>query len=141
MATKEFFPGIGKIQFEGKESKNPMAFRYYDAKKVVLGKTMAEWLKFSMAWWHTLCAEGADQFGGGTKTFPWNGAACPVQAAKDKVDAGFEFMQKIGIEYYCFHDVDLVDEGADVEEYEARLKEVVAYLKEKQAETGIKLLW
>ena len=141
MATKEFFPGIGKIQFEGKESKNPMAFRYYDAKKVVLGKTMAEWLKFSMAWWHTLCAEGADQFGGGTKTFPWNGAACPVQAAKDKVDAGFEFMQKIGIEYYCFHDVDLVDEGANVDEYEARLKEVVAYLKEKQAETGIKLLW
>ena len=141
MATKEFFPGIGKIQFEGKESRNPMAFRYYDANKVVLGKTMAEWLKFSMAWWHTLCAEGADQFGGGTKTFPWNGAACPIQAAKDKVDAGFEFMQKMGIEYYCFHDVDLVDEGANVEEYEARLKEVVAYLKEKQAETGIKLLW
>ncbi len=141
MATKEFFPGIGKIQFEGKESRNPMAFRYYDAKKVVLGKTMAEWLKFSMAWWHTLCAEGADQFGGGTKTFPWNGASCPIQAAKDKVDAGFEFMQKMGIEYYCFHDVDLVEEGADVEEYEARLKEVVAYLKEKQAETGIKLLW
>ena len=140
MATKEFFPGIGKIQFEGKESKNPMAFRYYDANKVVLGKKMSEWLKFSMAWWHTLCAEGADQFGGGTKTFPWNAAACPLQVAKDKVDAGFEFMQKIGIEYYCFHDVDLVDEGANVEEYEARLKEIVAYLKEKQAETGIKLL-
>ena len=139
--AKEFFPGIGKIQFEGKESRNPLAFRYYDAEKVVLGKKMSEWLKFAMAWWHTLCAEGADQFGGGTKTFPWNGAACPVQAAKDKVDAGFEFMQKIGIEYYCFHDVDLVDEGANVEEYEARLKEVVAYLKEKQAETGIKLLW
>ena len=141
MATKEFFPGIGKIRFEGKESRNPMAFRYYDANKVVLGKTMAEWLKFSMAWWHTLCAEGADQFGGGTKTFPWNEASCPIQAAKDKVDAGFEFMQKMGIEYYCFHDVDLVDEGADVEEYEARLKEIVAYLKEKQAQTGIKLLW
>ncbi len=141
MATKEFFPGIGKIQFEGKESKNPMAFRYYDANKVVLGKKMSEWLKFAMAWWHTLCAEGADQFGGGTKSFPWNTAACPVQVAKDKVDAGFEFMQKMGIEYYCFHDVDLVDEGANVEEYEARLKEVVAYLKEKQAETGIKLLW
>ena len=141
MATKEFFPGIAKIQFEGKESKNPMAFRYYDAKKVVLGKTMAEWLKFSMAWWHTLCAEGADQFGGGTKTFPWNGDPCPIQAAKNKVDAGFEFMQKMGIEYYCFHDVDLVDEGANVEEYEANLKQIVAYLKEKQAETGIKLLW
>ena len=141
MATKEFFPGIGKIQFEGKESKNPMAFRYYDANKVVLGKTMAEWLKFAMAWWHTLCAEGADQFGGGTKSFPWNAASDAVEVAKAKVDAGFEFMQKMGIEYYCFHDVDLVDEGANVEEYEARLKEVVAYLKEKQAETGIKLLW
>ena len=141
MATKEFFPGIGKIQFEGKESKNPMAFRYYDANKVVLGKTMAEWLKFAMAWWHTLCAEGADQFGGGTKSFPWNAASDAVEVAKAKVDAGFEFLQKMGIEYYCFHDVDLVDEGANVEEYEARLKEVVAYLKEKQAETGIKLLW
>ena len=139
--AKEFFPGIGKIQFEGKESRNPLAFRYYDAEKVVLGKKMSEWLKFAMAWWHTLCAEGADQFGPGTKTFPWNGASCPIQAAKDKVDAGFEFMQKIGIGYYCFHDVDLVDEGTTVEEYEARLKEVVAYLKEKQAQTGIKLLW
>ena len=141
MSTKEFFPNIGKIPFEGKGSKNPMAFRYYDANKEILGKPMKDWLKFSMAWWHTLCAEGADQFGGCTKTFPWNEAACPVQAAKDKVDAGFEFMQKIGIEYYCFHDVDLVNEGASVEEYEARLKEVVADLKEKQAETGIKLLW
>ena len=139
--AKEFFPGIGKIQFEGKESRNPLAFRYYDAEKVVLGKKMSEWLKFAMAWWHTLCAEGADQFGPGTKTFPWNSAACPIQAAKDKVDAGFEFMQKIGIGYYCFHDVDLVDEGTTVEEYESRLKEVVAYLKEKQAQTGIKLLW
>ena len=98
MATKEFFPGIGKIQFEGKESKNPMAFRYYDANKVVLGKTMAEWLKFAMAWWHTLCAEGADQFGGGTKTFPWNASDCPMQAAKDKVDAGkIEFKEIDGL--------------------------------------------
>ena len=141
MAQKEFFPGVGKIQFEGKESRNPLAFRYYDANKVVLGKKMSEWLKFSMAWWHTLCAEGADQFGGGTKTFPWNEAADPLQAAKDKVDAGFEFMTKCGIEYYCFHDVDLVAEAATVEEYEANLKEIVAYLKEKQAQTGIKLLW
>ncbi|MBQ2797046.1 MAG: xylose isomerase [Tidjanibacter sp.] len=141
MAQKEFFPSVGKIQFEGKESRNPLAFRYYDANKVVLGKKMSEWLKFSMAWWHTLCAEGADQFGGGTKTFPWNEAADPLQAAKDKVDAGFEFMTKCGIEYYCFHDVDLVAEAATVEEYEANLKEIVAYLKEKQAQTGIKLLW
>ena len=139
--AKEFFPEIGKIKFEGVESKNPLAYRYYDAEKVILGKPMKEWLKFAMAWWHTLCAEGADQFGGGTKSFPWNEACCPVQVAKAKVDAGFEIMQKLGIEYYCFHDVDLVAEGNSIEEYESNLKEVVAYLKEKQAETGIKLLW
>ena len=139
--AKEYFPSVGKIKFEGKDSKNPMAFRYYDAEKVVLGKKMKDWLKFSMAWWHTLCAEGADQFGGGTKSFPWNGAACSVQAAKDKMDAGFEFMQKMGIEYYCFHDIDLVSEGSSIEEYEANLKAVVEYAKQKQAETGIKLLW
>ena len=139
--AKEFFPEIGKIKFEGVESKNPLAYRYYDAEKVILGKPMKEWLKFAMAWWHTLCAEGADQFGGGTKSFPWNEACCPIQVAKAKVDAGFEIMQKLGIEYYCFHDVDLVAEGNSIEEYESNLKEVVAYLKEKQAETGIKLLW
>ena len=139
--AKEFFPGIDKIQFEGKESRNPMAFRYYDAEKVIMGKKMKDWLKFSMAWWHTLCAEGADQFGGGTKDFPWNTAPDPIQAAKDKMDAGFEFMQKIGIEYYCFHDVDLVSEGCSIEEYEANLKAIVAYAKQKQEETGIKLLW
>ena len=141
MATKEYFPGIGKIKFEGKESKNPMAFRYYDADKLIMGKKMSEWLKFAMAWWHTLCAEGSDQFGGGTKTFPWNDSANPVEAAKHKVDAGFEFMQKMGIEYYCFHDVDLCAEADTIEEYEANLKEIVAYLKQKQQETGIKLLW
>ena len=141
MATKEFFPGIEKIKFEGKDSKNPMAFRYYDAEKVINGKKMKDWLRFAMAWWHTLCAEGGDQFGGGTKQFPWNSNADAIQAAKDKMDAGFEFMQKMGIEYYCFHDVDLVSEGASIEEYEANLKAIVAYAKQKQAETGIKLLW
>ena len=122
MATKEFFPGIEKIKFEGKDSKNPMAFRYYDAEKVINGKKMKDWLRFAMAWWHTLCAEGGDQFGGGTKQFPWNSNADAIQAAKDKMDAGFEFMQKMGIEYYCFHDVDLVSEGASIEEYEANLE-------------------
>ena len=141
MATKEYFPGIGKIKFEGKESKNPLAYRYYDAEKVVLGKKMKDWFKFAMAWWHTLCAEGGDQFGGGTKQFPWNTATDPVQAAKDKADAGFEIMQKLGVEYFCFHDVDLVSEAATIEEYEANMKEIVAYLKQKMAETGIKNLW
>ncbi len=139
--AKEYFPQIGKIPFEGKDSKNPLAFHYYNPDQVVAGKTMKDWLKFAMAWWHTLCAEGADQFGGGTKTFPWNEACCPVERAKAKADAGFEIMQKLGIGYYCFHDVDLVDEAATIEEYEANLKEIVAYLKEKQAQTGIKLLW
>ena len=142
MAVKEYFPNIGKIKFEGKDSKNPLAYRYYDADKMILGKPMKEWLKFAMAWWHTLCAEGGDQFGGPTKKFPWNeGTTDAVELAKQKADAGFEFMQKMGIEYFCFHDVDLVAEGDSIEEYEANLKAVVAYLKEKMAETGIKNLW
>ena len=139
--TKVYFPSVEKIKFEGKESKNPLAFRYYDAEKVVYGKTMKEWFKFSMAWWHTLCAEGGDPFGPGTQVHPWIGAADALQAAKDKMDAGFEFMSKIGIEYYCFHDIDLVSEGASIEEYEANLKAIVEYAKEKQAATGIKLMW
>ena len=141
MAVKEYFPGIGKIKFEGKDSKNPMAYRYYDAEKVILGKPMKEWLKFAMAWWHTLCAEGGDQFGGASKKFPWNEGADALTIAKQKADAGFEFMQKMGIEYFCFHDVDLVDEGSSVEEYEHNMKEIVAYIKGKMAETGIKNLW
>ncbi len=139
--AKQFFPEIGKIQYEGKESKNPMAFRYYNPEQVVAGRKMKDWFKFSMAWWHTLCAEGSDQFGPGTKTFPWNESDCALERAKAKMDAGFEFMQKVGIEYYCFHDVDLIDEGPDPKKYEENLKAIVAYAKQKQEETGIKLLW
>ena len=139
--SKQYFPQIGKIPFEGPESKNPMAFHYYDAEKVVAGKKMKDWMRFAMAWWHTLCAEGADQFGGGTKTFPWNQGANAVEIAKDKADAGFEIMQKLGIEYYCFHDVDLVSEGNSIAEYESNLKAITDYLAEKQKQTGIKLLW
>ncbi|MDE6341431.1 MAG: xylose isomerase [Muribaculaceae bacterium] len=141
MAQKEYFPGIGKIKFEGTSSYNPLAYRYYDAEKMILGKPMKEWLKFAMAWWHTLCAEGGDQFGGGTKKFPWNTGADAVERAKNKVDAGFEIMEKLGIEYFCFHDVDLVEEGNSVEEYEANLKATVAYIKEKMKGTNIKNLW
>lgn len=139
--TKEFFPKIKKIQFEGKDSKNPMAFHYYDAQKVIMGKTMKEWLRFAMCWWHTLCAQGTDQFGGETKLFPWNIGDNPIDIAKQKADAGFEIMTKLGIEYFCFHDVDLVSEGNSVDEYEANLKVIVEYLKQKMNETGIKLLW
>jgi xylose isomerase len=139
--AKVYFPSVEKIKFEGKESRNPLAFRYYDAEKVVYGKKMKDWFRFSMAWWHTLCAEGGDPFGPGTQKHPWVGAADALQAAKDKMDAGFEFMSKMGIEFYCFHDIDLVDEGSSIEEYEANLKAIVAYAKEKQAATGIKLMW
>lgn len=142
MAVKEYFPNVGKIKFEGTGSYNPMAYRYYDAERVVLGKPMKEWLKFAMAWWHTLCAEGGDQFGGGTKKFPWNDGADAMTIAKQKADAGFEIMQKLGIEYFCFHDTDLVgDLGEDIADYEARMHEITAYLKEKMAATGIKNLW
>ena len=139
---KEYFPNISKIKFEGTESYNPLAYRYYDAERIVLGKPMKEWLKFAMAWWHTLCAEGGDQFGGGTKKFPWNEGTDAMTVAKQKADAGFEIMQKLGIEYFCFHDTDLIgDLGSDIADYEGRMKEITAYLKEKMAETGIKNLW
>ena len=140
--AKEYFPQIGKIPFEGKDSKNPLAFHYYDADKVVLGKTMKEWLRFAMAWWHTLGQASADPFGGQTRSYEWDKADNAVQRAKDKMDAGFEIMNKLGIEYFCFHDVDLVEEGNSVEEYEANLKAITDYAQEKMAENPqIKLLW
>lgn len=142
MTIKEYFPEIGKIKFEGTGSYNPLSFRYYDADRVVLGKPMKEWLKFAMAWWHTLCAEGEDQFGGGTKKFPWNDGPDAMTVAKQKADAGFEIMQKLGIEYFCFHDTDLIgDLGDDIPAYEESMKEITGYLKEKMAQTGIKNLW
>lgn len=142
MAQKEYFPHIGKIEYKGTESYDPLSYRYYDADRVVLGKPMKDWLKFAMAWWHTLCAEGGDQFGGGTKKFPWNEGADAMTVARQKVDAGFEIMQKLGIEYFCFHDTDLVgDLGDDIADYENRMHEITAYLKEKMAATGIRNLW
>jgi len=141
MSAKTYFPGISQIPFEGKASKNPLAFRYYEPNRVVYGKPMKDWFNFAMAWWHTLCADGNDPFGGPTIHQSWKGASYPIEAGKAKMDAGFEFMQKMGIEYYCFHDIDLVSEGDSIETYEANLKALVAYAKQKQAETGIKLLW
>lgn len=139
--SKEFFPQIGKIPFEGTESKNVMAFHYYDPEKVVMGKKMKDWLKFAMAWWHTLGGASGDQFGGQTRSYEWDKSEDAVQRAKDKMDAGFEIMEKLGIEYFCFHDVDLIDEGKDVEEYEARMKAITDYALEKMKGTNIKLLW
>ena len=140
--AKEYFPQIGKIPFEGKDSKNPLAFHYYDADKVVMGKTMKEWLRFAMAWWHTLGQASADPFGGQTRSYEWDKADNAVQRAKDKMDAGFEIMNKRGIEFFCFHDIDLVEEGNSVEEYEANLKAITDYAQQKMAENPqIKLLW
>ena len=139
--AKEYFPQIGKIPFEGTESKNVLAFHYYEPEKVVMGKKMKDWLKFAMAWWHTLGGASGDQFGGQTRSYEWDKAEDAVQRAKDKMDAGFEIMEKLGIEYFCFHDIDLVEEGACIEEYEARMKAITDYALEKMKGTNIKLLW
>lgn len=139
---KEYFAFTGKIPFEGKESKNVMAFHYYEPERVVMGKKMKDWMKYAMAWWHTLGGASADQFGGQTRSYEWDKAADPVQRAKDKMDAGFEFMDKLGIEYFCFHDVDLVEEGEIVAEYERRMKEITDYALEKMKQyPNIKNLW
>lgn len=140
--VKEYFPQIGKIPFEGTASKNPMAFHYYDENRVVAGKTMKDWLKFAMAWWHTLGPASADQFGGQTRTYAWDQADTALQRAKDKMDAGFEIMEKLGIHYFCFHDVDLVDPSDDIDEYEANMKAITDYALEKmKAADDIRLLW
>ncbi len=139
--SKEYFPEIGKIPYEGPESKNVMAFHYYDPERVVMGKKMKDWFKFAIAWWHTLGQASADQFGGQTRSYEWDNAEDPLQRAKDKMDAGFEIMQKLGIEYFCFHDVDLIEEADTIEEYEARMQAITDYALEKMKATGIKLLW
>ncbi|MDD4534067.1 MAG: xylose isomerase [Prevotella sp.] len=142
MMTKVYFPQIEKIPFEGAESKNPMAFHYYDPERMVKGKKMKDWLKFAMAWWHTLGPASSDQFGGQTRDYAWEKADDAVQRAKDKVDAGFEIMSKLGIEYFCFHDVDLVDADDNIDKYEANLAAVTDYIKEKMnADSTKKLLW
>ncbi|MDH5400112.1 MAG: xylose isomerase [Cyclobacteriaceae bacterium] len=137
----EFFKGIGKIAFEGPESDNPLAFKYYDANKTVGGKNMGEFFRFAISYWHTFCGTGGDPFGPGTKDFPWSQANDAMGRAKDKMDAAFEFITKLGAPYYCFHDYDLVEEAATVAESENRLKQIVDYAAEKQKASGVKLLW
>ncbi len=139
--NKEFFPGIGKIKFEGKESKNPLSFKYYDEKKLIAGKSLKEHMRFAMAYWHTLTGSGGDPFGPGTKNFPWEAKKDVIEIAKDRMDAAFEFTTKMGIPFYCFHDFDLVAEGNGIKESERRLQIMVDYAKEKQKSSGVKLLW
>ncbi len=137
----EIFEGLSKVKFEGKESTNPFAFKYYDADRVILGKPMKEHLPFAMAWWHNMCATGVDMFGAGTADKSFGQTVGTMEHAKAKVDAGFEFMEKLGIEYFCFHDVDLVPEADTIEETNKRLDELTDYIKEKMDKTGKKLLW
>lgn len=139
--VKEYFPGIGKIGFEGRESDNPLAFKWYDENGLVGGKTMKETLRFAIAYWHTFCGTGGDPFGGGTHAFPWFAGADADTRAKNKMDAAFEFFTKIGAPYYCFHEMDIMEEGATFAETTKRLESIVAYAKEKQKASGVKLLW
>lgn len=140
-AENEYFKGIGKINFEGQETDNSLAFRWYNPEQVIAGKTMKDHLRFAGAYWHSFCGNGSDPFGGPTHIFPWDTKNDPVERAKDKMDAAFEFLTKMGLPYYCFHDVDVVDYGNDIKENDRRMQAMVDYAKTKQAATGIKLLW
>ena len=140
IGNREYFPGIGQIPFEGKGSDNPLAFKVYDANKVIGGKTMREHLRFAVCYWHTFCNAGADPFGPGTRHFPWD-TGTAMSTAEAKVDAAFEFFTKLGVPYYCFHDIDLAPDADDIGQYEANLRHMVALAKERQQATGVKLLW
>lgn len=137
----EFFKGIGSIPYEGPESDNPLAFKWYDAKRVVAGRPMKEVLRFAVCYWHTFCNTGADPFGPGTKQYPWDQAPDALSRARLKMDAAFELITKLGVPYYCFHDVDIVEEGSSLPEYEARMQAMVDYASKKQKASGVKLLW
>ncbi|MBD8871338.1 xylose isomerase [Rhodanobacter sp. DHB23] len=140
IGKREYFPGIGRIPFEGRESDNPLAFKHYDAGKKIGDKTMAEHLRFAVCYWHTFCNAGHDPFGPGTRHFPWE-AGSPLATAEAKVDAAFEFFSKLGTPYWCFHDIDLSPDADDIGEYEKNLRHMVALAKERQQATGVKLLW
>ncbi len=141
VGEREFFPGIGKILYEGKESKNPLAFKFYEPEKVVAGKRMEDHFRFAVAYWHSFGESGADPFGPSARELPWLKHEDPIGRAKEKMDAAFEFITKLGAPFYCFHDFDLVQEGNSVAESEKRLSAIVDYAKEKQKESGVRLLW
>ncbi|RYY56960.1 MAG: xylose isomerase [Chitinophagaceae bacterium] len=141
LGQKEYFKGVSQIQFEGVDTDNPLAYRWYDENRVVAGKKLKDHLRFACAYWHSFNGNGSDPFGEATHLFAWDNAADPVARAKEKADAAFEFITKLGLPYYCFHDVDVVDYGQDIAENDKRLDTVSAYLKEKQSASGVKLLW
>ena len=141
LGNKEFFKNIPEIKFEGQDTDNPLAFRWYDENKIIRGKKMKEHMRFACAYWHSFTGTGADPFGGPTHLFPWNEKANAVERAKEKMDAAFEFITKMSMPYYCFHDVDMVDYDNEVKENDKRLQCLVEYAKEKQKASGVKLLW
>ena len=141
LGDKSYFTSVGQINYEGPGSDNPLAFQYYNASQVVAGKTMQEWLRFACAYWHSFVGNGGDPFGEPTHLYPWNTASDAIGRAKNKADAAFEFMTKLGLPYYCFHDVDVVEYTNDVADNEQRLATMTAYLKQKQDASGVKLLW
>ena len=141
IGNREYYKGIGDINFEGKDSTNPLAFKFYDPNLVVAGKTLREHFKFAVAYWHSFCGQGTDPFGLPTQSFLWDSSKDPLQAAKDKADAAFEFITKMGFEYFCFHDFDLIQEGSTMLESEKRLLYISDYITEKQKKSGVKVLW
>jgi len=141
VGDKEYFPGIQKIKFEGKDSDNPLSFKYYDPEKLVNGKPMKEHLRFATAYWHTFCGTGGDPFGPGTKIYPWDTTNDPIQSAHQRLDAAFEFFTKLGTEFFCFHDRDMSPERKDVKETNKLLQDFSELAKYKQEESGVKLLW
>src|SRR6476659_8181889 len=141
LGEKEYFKGIDQIKYEGPESDNPLAFRWYDENRMIAGKTLKDHLRFACAYWHSFVNEGGDPFGPGTHVFEWNKKADAVERAKDKMDAAFEFISKMNLPFYCFHDMDKVDYTKDVKENDKRLQTMVEYAKQKQKDSGVKLLW
>lgn len=139
--SREYFKGIGKIEFEGVKSHNPLAFKWYDENAIIAGKTMKETLRFAVAYWHSFCGSGADQFGGPTHNYPWFEGKDAQTRARNKMDAGFEFITKLGAPYYCFHDFDLAEEADTFSKSTKNLEQAVEYAKEKQKASGVKLLW
>ena len=141
VGEREYFPGIRKIKFEGKDSDNPLSFKYYDSEKLVNGKPMKEHLRFATAYWHTFCGTGGDPFGPGTKIYPWDVTNDPIQSAHQRLDAAFEFFTKLGTEFFCFHDRDMSPERENVKETNKLLQHFSELAKQKQEESGVKLLW
>lgn len=141
IGQQEYFPNIPQIAFEGRESDNPLSFKFYDENRVVGGKSMKEHFRFAIAYWHSFCNTGGDPFGPGTRVYPWDLHGDAISKAKAKMDAAFELITKLNVPFYCFHDIDMVDEGNSIAETARNMQTMVDFAKEKQAESGVKLLW